>query len=71
MGPLNDEKNYKLTKRTTKNEKKMKNPKKPKMYNIINFKPIRYKVTASCNIIHSILNYKVMRLVNPLRLPKE
>ena len=35
-----------------------------KMYNIINFKTIRYKVTASGIIIQSILNHKLMRLVN-------
>ena len=42
-----------------------------KMYIIINFKTIRCKVTALGNIIHLILNYKLMRLVNTLRLPKE
>ena len=43
---------YNLTKRTTKNEKFEKN------FNmfIINFKTIRYKLTASGNIIHSMLN---------------
>ena len=43
---------YNLTKRTTKNEKFEKN------FNmlIINFKTIRYKLTASSNIIHSIVN---------------
>ena len=38
---------------------------------IINFKTIRYKLTASGNIIHSILNYKPMRPVSYLRLPSE
>ena len=28
------------------------------MYNIINIKTIHYKLTATGNIIHSILNYK-------------
>ena len=38
---------------------------------IINFKTIRYKLTASGYIIHSILNYKPMRPVSNLRPPKE
>ena len=38
---------------------------------IINFKIIRYKLAASGNINHSILNYKPMRPVSNLRLPKE
>ena len=38
---------------------------------IINFKTIHYKLTASGNIIHSILNYKTRRPVSNLRLPKE
>ena len=38
---------------------------------IMNFKTIRYKLTASGYIIHSILNYKPMRPVSNLRLPKE
>ena len=38
---------------------------------IINYKSIRYKLTASGNIIHSILNYKPIRPVSNLRLPKE
>ena len=58
---------YKLTKRTTKTEKF---EKKLKMY-IINFKTIRYKLSASGNIIHSVFNYKFMRPVSNLRLPKE
>ena len=37
---------------------------------IITFKTIRYKLTASGNIIHSILNYKPMRPMSNLRLPK-
>ena len=36
-----------------------------------NFKIIRYKLTASGNINHSVLNYKPMRPVINLRLPKE
>ena len=31
------------------------------MFNIINFKTIRYKLTAMGNIIHSILKHKLMR----------
>ena len=38
---------------------------------IINFKTIRYKLTASGNIIHSILNYKPIRPLRYLRLPRE
>ena len=34
----------------------------------INF--IRFKLAASGNIAHSIINYKVMRPVSILRLPK-
>ena len=41
------------------------------MHNIINFKTIRYKLTASGNIIQPILNYKLMRLVSILPLHKE
>ena len=42
---------YKLTKRATENEK---NEKFLKMFNLRNFKIIRYKLTASGNNIHSI-----------------
>ena len=38
---------------------------------IINFKTIRYKMTASGNINHSILKYKPMRPVINLWLPEE
>ena len=38
---------------------------------IINFKTIRYELTASGNTIHSILNYKLMRPISNLGLPKE
>ena len=48
---------YKLTKRTTKTEKSL------KTYDIINFKTIPYKLTASGNIIHLIVSYKFMRPV--------
>ena len=37
----------------------------------INLKGNRYKLTASDNIIYSILNYKLKRPVSFLRLPKE
>ena len=59
---------YKLTKRT-KNTKKIE--KSSKIYNITNFKTIRYKLTASGNINYSIFNYKLLRPVNKLRLPEE
>ena len=61
----------KLTKRTTKTEKNEKSWKILKIYNIINFKTIRYELTASGNLIDSILKYKLMRLVNTVRVPKE
>ena len=41
-----------------------------KMY-ILNFKTIRYKLSAPGNINHSIFNYKLMRPVSNLRQPKE
>ena len=56
-----------LTKRTTKTEN---SEKYFKLFSI-NFKTIRYKLTASGNINHSTLNYKPMRPVINLRLPKE
>ena len=66
MGPLNydsklpvDEKNKKLKLKSLK------------MYNIISFRTIRYNLAASGNFIHSILNCKLMRPVNILRLPKQ
>ena len=42
-----------------------------KMYNIINFMTIRYKLAASSNITHSMLNYKLMRPIGILQLHKE
>ena len=56
-----------MTKKPTKTEKF---EKYLKMY-IINFKTIRYELTASGNISHSILNYKLMRNVSNLGLPKK
>ena len=38
---------------------------------IINFKTIRYKLTALGNIIPLVPNYKLMRAVSNFRLPKE
>ena len=58
---------YNFTKRTRKTEKL---EKFFKMF-IINLKTIRCKLTASGNINHSIANYKPMRPVFNLRLPKE
>ena len=40
------------------------------MYTLIIFKTIGYKLTASGNIIHLIVNYKFMRPVRILLLPK-
>ena len=59
---------YKMTKRTTKTAKFEKSL---KMYNIINFKTIRYKLTALGKIIHLIGIYNFMRPVSTLRLLKE
>ena len=58
---------YNLTKRATKTEK-FENY--FKMY-IINLKTKGYELTVSGNIINSIPNYKLKRLVSNLRLPKE
>ena len=58
---------YNLTRRTTKTEKF---EKYLKMY-IISFKTKGYELTASGNIIDSILIYKPNRLVSNLRPPKE
>ena len=58
---------YKLTKRTTKTEKF---EKFLKMFNIIIYKVIGYKLTASGNITHLIVNYKFMIPIRILRLPK-
>ena len=49
---------YKLTKRASKTEKF---EKYLKMYDIIDFQTIRYKLTAAGSVIYSILNYKLMR----------
>ena len=58
---------YNLTKRISKTEKL---EKCFKMF-IINSMTIRYKLAASVKINHSILNYKLMRPVISLRLPKK
>ena len=58
MGPLNDE--NKLRRKEQQKLKRLK--KKSKLY-IINFKTVRYKLSASSNNIHSIFIYKHMRPV--------
>ena len=58
---------YNLTRKATKTEKL---EKYLKMY-IINFKTNHFKQTASSNIVHSVLNYKLMRPVSKIQLPKE
>ena len=69
MGPLNDENELQGDeKNKNENEKSLLSL---KMYNIINFKTIRYKLTASRNNIHSIINYKLMRTVSILWQPKD
>ena len=62
---------YKLTKRTTKTEKSENPIKILKIYNTINFKTIRSKLTASGNIINSIFIYRLMGPVSFSLLPKE
>ena len=47
---------YNLTKRTKKAEKIENSLKMFQMYIVINFKTIRYKLTASGKTIHSIFN---------------
>ena len=61
-------KSYKLPKKTTKIEKFKKSL---KMYIIINFETIRYKMTASASINPWILIYKLLRSVSFLCLPKD
>ena len=61
---------YKVTKRATK-VKILKILKILEMYIIINFKTIRSKLTASGNVIHSILIHKLMRPVSLFLPPKE
>ena len=56
MGPLKDE----LMKRTSKTEN-FKNS--FKIIDIMNFKTLWYKLNALDQIIHSILNYKLLRPV--------
>ena len=57
MGPLDDENKLQVDK---KNNKKWKIEKSLKMYRIVNFKTICSELTASGNIIHSILILKLM-----------
>ena len=64
---LNDENKLQVDEKKTKTEKFKKSL---KMYNIINFQAIRYKMTASGNINPCILNYEQLRPVSILRLPK-
>ena len=59
---------HKLTNRTTKTEYF---EKYSKMRIVLNFKTIRYKLTALDNIIPLIGYIKFMRPVSILRLPKE
>ena len=61
---------YKLTKTTTKAEKKRKILIIFKMYSIKSFESKRYKLTALRKTIQSILNHKLVRPVSILWLPK-
>ena len=67
IGPIVDENKLQFDKKNNKNWKF------GKIFQSVdqNFKIIRYKLTALGNINHSILNYKAMRPVINLRLPKE
>ena len=67
MGPLNDENKIQVDEKNNKNWKVWKIL---KMYNIKNFKTIGYKLTALGNITPLIVNYKFMRPIRILRLPK-
>ena len=71
MGPLNDENKLQVDENNYKKWKNCKILKILKLYKIINFKNIRYELTALGNFIQSILNYKLMRPVIILRLPKD
>ena len=72
IGPLNGERsNPVFVVVDENNNKNWKVEKFLKMYIIITFKTFHYKLTALGNIVHSILNYKLMRPVSILRLPKE
>ena len=64
MGPLNDE--IKLR----KEQQKLKKLKNLNFKNIINFRTIRYQLTALGKIFHSYIKYKLMRPVSILRLHK-
>ena len=67
MGPLNKDNKLQVDEKNNKNWNIWKSLKK---YNIIKYKTIQYKLKASGNIIHLIVNYKFMRLVSILRLLK-
>ena len=68
MGPVNDENSLKIDENNNKTEKNEKSSKLFKMYNIINFKTIRNKLTPSGNITHAFLYYKLMGPASILRL---
>ena len=69
MRPLFDENKLQFDIWQKEHQKLKKFEKNLKMY-IINFKTTGYELTALGNIINSILNYKLKRLVSNLRLPK-
>ena len=69
MRPLNDENKLQIDGK--KQQKQQKFKKSLKKYNIINFETICYKKIASSNINPWILNYKLLRPVSILRLPKD
>ena len=68
MGPLNYENELLVDE---ENKKLKKFEKSLILFNIIYFKTIRYKLTASGIVIHLIYNYRLMRPVSILRLPKK
>ena len=66
MRPLNDENKLQFDE---KKNKTLKFENYLKMFSIINFKTIR-NMTTPGNIVHSTLNFMLMRPVRILRLPK-
>ena len=69
MVPLNDENKLQVDEKHKKTEKIEKSFRILKMYKIICFDTIRYKLNASENINHSVLNCKLMKPPRILRLP--
>ena len=69
MHPLKIDEKLQVKKNNEKKNEKFE--KSLQMDSIIAFKIARFKLTASGKLVQSILNYKLMRPVGILRLPKE